>query len=313
MSFITDLSLDAKTRSDFVASSVVMIFPQSFQSNPETRDSNAFQQRQNDDEKLSILKKAQSEFTTFQNKLMDAGINVLRFTEDLTVDTPDALFPNNWFCHLPDGRIFLFPMQAHNRRREVRPDIIDAITHQEIIDLTMLSEKNHFLEGTGSIILDHPNKIGYACLSPRTTIEALNEFSKKSGYSVISFNSYDQSDKSIYHTNVMMSLSPQTAVINLNSIRNPLERAQVIQSLKNSGRNIVEITHDQMNHFAGNILFLKNERGQSFWVCSERAHAALTAENKSILERDGDFIYAPLDTIETYGGGGARCLLAEVF
>ena len=313
MTFATDLNLNSKTKNYFVATSVVMVYPQSFQSNPETLASNAFQKNQNENEKISILKKAQSEFAFFQKKLTDTGIQVRSFTEDLSQSTPDALFPNNWFCHLPDGRVFLFPMQAVNRRREVRMDITNSLPHSEIIDITNRTERNQFLEGTGSVILDHQNKIAYACLSPRTSIEVLNEFSVLSGYRSVTFKSCDENHRAIYHTNVMMSLGQKTAVINLESIQNPLEKAQVIQSLKNSGRQIVEITFEQMNQFAGNVLLLKNDKNKTFWICSEKAFNAFTRENKMVLQQDGEFLYAPLDTIETYGGGGARCLMAEVF
>lgn len=300
-------------KNPYVASSVVMVSPKSFQSNPETQASNAFQKTQTENERNSILQKAQSEFSFFQKKLTDAGIQVRSFVEDLTQSTPDALFPNNWFCHMPDGRVFLFPMQAVNRRREVRPDIVESLPHSVIIDMTNRIERNQFLEGTGSVILDHQNKVAYASLSPRTSIEILKEFSVLSGYEAIAFKSCDENNKPIYHTNVMMSLGSKTAVINLESIQNPLEKAKVIQSLKKSGRQIVDITQQQMNQFAGNILFLKNTDNKTFWICSEKAFKSFTHENKLLLKNDGEFLYAPLDTIETYGGGGARCLLAEVF
>ena len=313
MSPTSNVSTDSKNKHFYAAGSVVMVFPKSFHSNPETQDSNAFQKVQMKADNNLILQKAQSEFLFFQKKLTEAGIQIHSFSEDTSQSTPDALFPNNWFCHMPDGRVFLFPMQAINRRREVRSDIIDSIPHSEVIDMTNRTERSQFLEGTGSVILDHQNKMAYACLSPRTSIETLNEFSVLSGYRLITFKSCDQNNTPIYHTNVMMALSPKTAVINLESIQNPLEKAQVVQALKSSGRQIVDITFEQMNQFAGNILFLKNKSNKTFWVCSEKAYNAFTRENKFMLQQDGELLYAPLDTIETYGGGGARCLLAEIF
>jgi hypothetical protein len=296
----------------YTAWQVVMIRPLSFCSNPETKESNSFQQTL----KLSseeTLKKAQTEFANFQTALSSKGIKIIQYEELSSAATPDALFPNNWFCHLPDKRAFIFPMQAQNRRLECRDDIVYALRPKEIIDLRFLIETDDFLEGTGSLILDHQYKIAYACQSPRTTLHALEVFSEISGYKIIAFDSVDSKNQPIYHTNVMMTLSPAHAVINLDSIPDHNQRNAVVFALQTSGRKIIEITSEQMNQFAGNMLFLRNEVNQFFWVCSLKAHEALSLQQIAQLESEGEFIFTDLNTIETTGGGGARCLMAEVF
>ena len=299
-----------KTR---IASQVVMIEPRSFCSNPETAASNAFQNLDQVDERKQILKKAQEEFLFFQKALREKGIQILSFIEDETQDTPDAIFPNNWFCHLPNGKAVVFPMFTDNRRREIRADVLESLGAESILDLSMLTSQKEFLEGTGSLILDHTNHVAYACYSLRTTQQALQIFSEKTGYRVQPFSAVDDNDQPIYHTNVMMALGLSTAVVVLESIKNPVEKEALIQSLTASGKTIVDISFHQMKNFVGNMLLLKNKSDQHFWVCSSQAFNNLTIENKKILETDGEFLFAPLETIETYGGGGARCLLAEVF
>ncbi|AZZ36397.1 amidinotransferase [Bdellovibrio sp. qaytius] len=296
-----------------VASQVVMIEPRSFCSNPETAASNAFQNLDQALGRKQILQKAQEEFLFFQNTLREKGIQVLSFIEDETQNTPDAIFPNNWFCHLPNGKAVVFPMFAENRQREIRADVLESLGAKSILDLSTLTQQKEFLEGTGSLILDHTNHVAYACHSPRTTQQALQIFSEKVGYRVQAFSAVDGNGQPIYHTNVMMALGISTAVVVLESIQNPIEKEALIDSLTKAGKTIVDISFQQMKNFVGNMLLLKNKNDQHFWICSSQAFKNLTIENKKILEADGEFLFAPLETIETYGGGGARCLLAEVF
>lgn len=294
-------------------SCVVMVRPQTFISNPETRSSNAFQVTEMPEIPLqskTITSQAQSEFDRFQRLLMENGIGVLSFSEDQAAQTPDALFPNNWFVHLPDGRVFLMPMYAENRRREYRQDIIEVLRPSEVIDLRPLAAEGLFLEGTGSLILDHQSKTGYACRSLRTSDAAVKIFSEHSGYRILVFDSVDHNGQPVYHTNVMMALSPDLAVVNLSSVADKLQRHELISQL---GREVIDISHTQMQSFAGNMLFLQNRQGQRFWVCSDKARASLTADQSELMQRRAEFISADLRTIETYGGGGARCLLAEMF
>lgn len=283
-----------------------MVRPGSFCSNPETLDSNHFQKNVSSKD---ILASAQKEHETLLNLLRKNGIEILNFDEDLSANTPDALFPNNWFCQLPDGRTFIFPMQAQNRRREVRHDVIDRIKKDEVIDLTSFAEKNMFLEGTGSIIFDHEYKLAYACYSPRTSPDLLKEFGEISGYKIIGFKASDQNGKEIYHTNVMMAMGLKTVVINMSAVD---DKELLYETFTQTNKLIVDISHDQMNNFAGNMLLLKG-KDKLHWVCSTRAYDALSALQKKTLEQDGEFLHSSLNTIEDIGGGGARCLMAEVF
>ena len=295
-----------------VANSVVMIKPRSFHANPETLASNSFQ-KATSERSEDVLKKAQTEFSEFQNRLTGHGINFLKFDEDTNKNTPDALFPNNWFCQLPNSQVFVFPMQAKNRRDEYRSDIISSLQSSDVTDLRYLEKENHFLEGTGSLILDHDNRVGFACLSPRTSQKALDIFSEKSGYQIISFDSVDEDSHPIYHTNVMMALSPKHMVVNLSSIKCEFQKKRVTSQALLSSKKIIDISYQQMNNFAGNMLFLKNSADEPFWVCSTRAYMALSKDQRLQLEAEASFIHSPLDTIENHGGGGARCLLAEIF
>lgn len=294
-----------------IASAVLMVRPHSFTSNPETQSSNAFQAVCGSPAGgRALIERAQIEFDELQRRLIASGVGVLAFSEQEAAHTPDALFPNNWFVSLPDGRVFLMPMYAENRRREYRPDIVNALYPTEVIDLRSLSEKNLFLEGTGSLILDHESKTGFACRSVRTSDQAVQIFSELSGYRITVFDSVDRSGQAIYHTNVMMALSPDLAIVNLSSILDSRQRNQLVTQLN---RDILDITETQMQRFAGNMLFLQNRMQRNFWICSDRARASLTEEQKEKMQKSAEFISADLQTIETYGGGGARCLLAEVF
>ncbi len=289
-----------------------MVFPKSFCSNPDTISSNSFQSESSQTAKGVILEKAQKEFSDFQKKIISTGFKILAFEENIEKFTPDALFPNNWFCHLPDGRVFLFPMFPENRRDEYREDIIQALDPKEVIDLRNFADKNLFLEGTGSLILDHRLKTGFACLSSRTSLLALEHFSKLAGYKIISFNSVDTKGDDIYHSNVMMTMSPQHVVICMDSIQDQKQRQTVEDAVKEMGKTLVPISYDEMNSFAGNMLFIKGTNSYH-WACSTQAYESLSETNRARLASEGSFVHSDLKTIETFGGGGARCLLAECF
>lgn len=204
-------------------------------------------------------------------------------------------------------------MQAKSRRREVRMDIISQIKKTDVVDLSVYAEKDLFLEGTGSLILDHKNKFAYACYSPRTAPELLKEFSRISGYEIIGFSSHDEMGKAIYHTNVMMALGEKNVVINMSSINSQQEKEKLFGHFLITGKYVVDISHGQMNSFAGNMLFLSNKKSENFWVMSTRAYDSLNAEQKEMLSREGKLLHSPIPTIEDYGGGGVRCLMAETF
>jgi hypothetical protein len=288
-----------------------MVRPFSFQTNEETASTNAFQRT---DHGSDVLKRALSEFEGLRNKLIAHGIEVVCQDEPTSAQTPDAIFPNNWFAVLPDGNVFLFPMYAPNRRREVQPTWISPYLRQpQMIDLRSMCDRNLFLEGTGSLILNHDKKIGYACLSERTNIEPIHEFERLSGYKIHTFHASDRSGLPFYHTNVMMAHGIKTAVVCLESVTSENERKKLCDVFAEAGQKIIEISQDQVLKFAGNMLLLSNRSGKRYWVCSESALQSLTPAQRSALEQDGEFISSPLKTIEDVGGGSARCMLGELY
>jgi hypothetical protein len=295
-----------------VASKVLMIRPTSFRSNEQTRPTNSFQKEQSTNQ--TCLEKAREEHQTIQNLLLNHGIDVLCFEEKKNSDTPDALFPNNWFCTIPGGTTLLFPMMALNRRREFRTDILHEMNPTaSIVDLRPMEKESCYLEGTGSLILDHSNRTAFACLSPRTTARALREFEKVSGYRVFSFSALDPDNRPIYHTNVMMALGEKSAILYTEGIVGSRDRDIIVDRITSSGRELVYMDSNQLHSFAGNMLLLKNQNEQKFWIGSTRAVESLNPDQKKMLEKDGEILHAPIPTIENYGGGGVRCLLAEVF
>jgi hypothetical protein len=295
-------------------SNILMIRPVAFGFNTQTAESNAFQNR--DDDQQAVQQKAEQEFDGFVNILRDNGVNVTVVDDTAEPHTPDSIFPNNWVSFHDNGDIFLYPMQAENRRLERREDIIrqleDNFKANHVIDLSRFEAKNQFLEGTGSMVLDRENKIAYACLSPRTNAEVLKAFCDYTGYTAVTFDAFDQGGQAIYHTNVLMAIGSKFTVICLDSIANISEKEQVIASLKSTHKEIIDITFDQMNHFAGNMLEVKNTSGETLVVMSQAAFQSLTADQKVALEKYGKLVYADINTIETNGGGSARCMMAEV-
>ena len=295
------------------ASRVLMVRPRLFQPNIETAATNAFQKNVGISSQ-DITKQAQKEFDQFTSKLESHGIEVVSHDEPIDAKTPDAVFPNNWFAVLPNGQVFLFPMCAPNRRREVQPAWITPYARSKsLVDLRYFCEQGVFLEGTGSLILDHNNKRGYACLSERTQLPAIKEFEKQSGYHIFSFFATDLQGVPFYHTNVMMALGQKTAVVCLESISAEAERAKLDEMLTATGHEVIAISQQQVLQFAGNMLFLSNPSGKNFWVCSETAFQSLTELQRKVLQKDGEFITSALPTIEAVGGGSARCMLGEIF
>ncbi|RFZ94232.1 amidinotransferase [Mucilaginibacter conchicola] len=295
-------------------SNILMIRPVAFGFNAQTAESNAFQNR--DDDQQAVQQKAVEEFDGFVSVLRDNGVNVTVINDTPEPHTPDSIFPNNWVSFHENGDIILYPMQAENRRLERREDIIRQLEENfaanHVIDLSRFEQKNEFLEGTGSMVLDRVNKVAYACLSPRTNAEVLKAFCDYTGYTAVTFDAFDQNGQAIYHTNVLMALGTAFAVVCLDSITDASEKELVIKSLQNVGKEIVDITFDQMNHFAGNMLEVKNAAGETLVVMSKAAFDSLTVEQKASLEKYGKLVYADITTIETNGGGSARCMMAEV-
>jgi hypothetical protein len=291
-----------------------MIRPVAFGFNTQTAQSNAFQNR--DADQQLVQQKALQEFDGFVATLKSNGVNVTVVNDTIEPHTPDSIFPNNWVSFHDNGDIFLYPMQAENRRLERREDIIRQLEENfkanHVIDLSRFELKHQFLEGTGSMVLDRENKIAYACLSPRTNTEVLKAFCEYTGYKAVTFNAFDQRGQAIYHTNVLMAIGSQFAVICLDSIPNMQEKETVIVSLKETCKEIIEITFEQMNSFAGNMLEVKNTVGETLIVMSQAAYLSLTDEQKTVLEKYGKLVYADINNIETNGGGSARCMIAEV-
>jgi hypothetical protein len=295
-------------------SNILMIRPVAFGFNTQTAQSNAFQNRSGDQQ--LVQQKALQEFDGFVAILKSNGVNVTVVNDTIEPHTPDSIFPNNWVSFHDSGDIFLYPMQAENRRLERREDIIRQLEERfkanHVIDLSRFELKDQFLEGTGSMVLDRENKIAYACLSPRTNTEVLKAFCDYTGYKAITFNAFDQRGQAIYHTNVLMAMGSQFAVICLDSITNTQEKETVIASLKETRKEIIDITFEQMNSFAGNMLEVKNTAGETLIVMSQTAYLSLTDEQKTALEKHGKLVYADINNIETNGGGSARCMIAEV-
>ncbi|MDT3401407.1 citrulline utilization hydrolase CtlX [Mucilaginibacter terrae] len=295
-------------------SALLMIRPASFGFNEQTAESNAFQQK--DAGLLQVQQKALQEFDDFVEILRAKGVDVTVVNDTAEPHKPDAIFPNNWVSFHDNGDVFMYPMQAPNRRIERNEDIVrqleDKFKVNHIIDLSRFEQENKFLEGTGSMVLDRENTLAYACLSPRTNAEILLAFCHQVGYTPVAFNAYDADGIAIYHTNVMMCVGSHFAVICLDSISNDDEKEAVIFSLEKTGKEILNISYEQMNRFAGNMLEVQNTEGESLLVMSQSAHQSLTNEQISALEKYTEILSADITTIETIGGGSARCMLAEI-
>jgi hypothetical protein len=292
---------------------LLMIRPVDFKFNEQTAANNKFQVASTESDTQT---QALNEFDGFVEMLRKNGVDVTVVDDTLQPETPDSIFPNNWVSFHDDGSIYLYPMFSKNRRLERRKDILkglkDKFEVNHISDLSFYEMQYAFLEGTGSMVLDRVNKIAYACLSVRTDQEVLDNFCMLTGYTPVSFQAVDSTNFPIYHTNVMMCIGDRFAVICLDSIRNEEERLAVLLRLTNSGKTIIEITLDQMNHFAGNMLQVSNSDGESLLVMSEQAFLSLSDEQVTTLEQFSRIIYAPIYTIEKNGGGSARCMLAEI-
>lgn len=294
---------------------IMMIRPARFAFNTETAASNEFQQAaltQPD----SIQTEATEEFDLMVSQMKNTGIDLHIFDDTEEVNRPDAVFSNNWVSFHQSGKVVLYPMMAENRRIERRLDIIEALKKdykvEEIIDLTYFEKQGKFLEGTGSIVLDRRYKVAYACLSPRTHPEVLDAFADAMGYEVVSFSASDENDKPIYHTNVLMCVGDIFAVVCLEAIKNPDQRQLVRSVLEETNKYIVEISLDQVRHFAGNMLMVRNIKQDKFLVMSTRAYESLTKNQREVLNDYAQICHSDLEVIENNGGGSARCMMTEI-
>ena len=295
-------------------STILMIRPVNFGFNEQTAGSNAFQNRNAEQQQVQDM--ALKEFDRLVNVLRENGVEVIVVDDTTEPHTPDSIFPNNWVSFHQDGTVFLYPMMAENRRLERREDIImgleDEFKIKHVIDLSRFEHEHKFLEGTGSMVLDRENKIAYACLSPRTDKEVMELFCKEIGYKPVLFHAVDENGMDIYHTNVLMCIGSRFAVICLDSIKDENEKNSVTSILKLTHKDIIAISFAQMNQFAGNMLELKNIAGDSLLVMSQNAYNSLSSNQKTGLEKYCRIVYADISTIENNGGGSARCMIAEV-
>lgn len=294
-----------------------MVRPAAFGFNEETAASNAFQQNDTSLSKHEISEKARIEFDAFVEMMRRNGISVLVVEDAIEPHTPDAVFPNNWFSTHEDGTVVLYPMFAQVRRKEREKSALaqleTAFEVQRILHLEHLEAENCFLEGTGSLILDRVHRICYACLSPRTNWQALQQYCEHLNYEAVVFHATDKNGLDIYHTNVMMAIGETFAVMCSETITNLEERENVRQKLTETGKEIVEITWTQMERFAGNMLQVRNASNETFLVMSQQARASLSDAQVAQIEAHTKLLSSPLETIEKYGGGSARCMLAEIF
>ena len=294
-----------------------MVRPANFGFNPQTAVNNAFQTRNKDLTSEEVATKAKEEFDQLVDKLRAVGITVIVIEDTKEPIKKDAIFPNNWFTTHTNGSIITYPMFAPIRRLERREDIIklleDKFNYSKRIHLEFHEEDNQFLEGTGSIILDRVNRILFACKSVRTHEGVLSELCEGSDFEKIVFDALDESNIPIYHTNVMMALGETFCVICLDSIKNKAQRKILQDKLMSSGKEIIEISFQQMNAFAGNMLHLRGKGDETYLVMSQQAYDTLHDDQIKQLEKHTNLLYSPINTIEFSGGGSVRCMIAEIF
>lgn len=300
-----------------ITDTILMVRPVAFRMNEQTAVNNYFQKDLTAD---NVNERAQAEFDEFVSKLKKVGVNVIVVNDKLEDDSPDSIFPNNWVSFHENGDIGLYPMFAENRRKERRLEYFarfeeEGFKIKNIVDYTEAEEHDLFLEGTGSLLLDRVNRKAYCALSPRADEDLLIEFCEDFEFTPVIFNanqSVGGKRKAIYHTNVMMCLAENFAVICLDTIDNAKERKNVLKHLKEDGKEVITITEEQMHEFAGNMLQVQG-KDNKFLVMSARAHGSLNQDQIAKIEKHCEILSSDLHVIETCGGGSARCMMAEVF
>jgi hypothetical protein len=300
-----------------LASTVLMIRPAGFESNPLTAASNRFQGKTTasaEEQNATALR----EFDGLATALRGAGIDVIVADDTSEPHTPDAIFPNNWISTHADGRIVLYPMEAANRRTERRMDVVEMLAQDcgrqvtEVVDLSEHELAGHYLEGTGSMVLDRANRIAYACLSSRTHLDPLGDFAQRLDYTVVAFDAVDSDGAPIYHTNVMMNVGERIAVICDEAIRQTEQREAVLTSLRSTGHDVISLSYAQLHAFAGNMLELRGASGDRVLAMSQQAYDSLTTWQRATLEANGRIVCAAINNIEAAAGGSVRCMLAEI-
>ncbi len=301
--------------------SILMIRPVAFRMNEQTAVNNYYQKQLGDLLPATVNAKAQEEFDAFVKKLRAVGVNVIVVDDTIETDTPDSIFPNNWISFHENGDVVFYPLFAENRREERRDDILDVLEDNnfvinEIMDYTSAEEDGFYLEGTGSIVLDRENGKAYCALSARADEELFIEFCEDFEFYPVLFEAFqtvNDERKLIYHTNVMMCIGETFAVICADCIDDKKERKMVLDSLKGDEKEVILITETQLNNFAGNMLEVRGADERRYLVMSTSAHQSLTKKQIAQLEEHVTILSSSLETIEAYGGGSARCMMAEIF
>ncbi len=295
-----------------------MVRPATFYANPETQASNAFQHVVAASAADTLLA-AQREFDLTAEALTTAGVEVIVATAEVDAETPDALFPNNWFSTHPDGRVILYPMAVPNRRRERRPAMLAELAARhgyaitQVVDLSPLENQGLIVEGTGSLVLDREARIAYAALSSRTHRAAVERAAAELGYEAVMFSAFDGAGREIYHTNVLMSVGPSLAVLASDVVAPGADLRRVFDALERDEKQLLDLSIAQMGEFAGNVLFLDGGAQGPLVAISRRAWASLSRAQRLLLEQHARPVICAVDTIEHVGGGGVRCMLAELF
>ena len=300
---------------------ILMVRPINFRMNEQTAVNNYYQKTLKDLLPATINSKAQKEFDDYVDKLRSFGVEVIVVSDSKELDTPDSIFPNNWISFHADGTVAMYPMFAENRRLERREDILETLEKygyliENIIDYTSAEEEQIFLEGTGSMILDRENKKAYCAISPRADEELFIEFCEDFEYTPVVFSANQtvaNTREAIYHTNVMMCIAETFAVVCLSSIDDKKERKNFLKHLKEDKKQVIDITEEQVNNFAGNMLQVHGKNNERFLVMSQAAYDCLTQIQRAQINRHCKIISSSLETIEACGGGSARCMMAEVF
>lgn len=300
-----------------LASAVLMIRPVRFESNPQTAGSNRFQGKSDattDQQQDAALR----EFDGLAGALREHGIDVVVIDDTAEPHTPDSIFPNNWLSLHADGRVVLYPMEADNRRTERRMDVVERLDAElgyqvrEIVDLSGHESAGHYLEGTGSMVLDRANRVAYACLSTRTQLDPLGDFAQRLNYDAVTFEAIDRDGVAIYHTNVLMNVGEELAVICDAAIPRDDQRSAVVQRLRETGHEVLSLNYDQLDAFAGNMLELRTKDGSRLVAMSQQAYDSLSDDQLQILTKNGEILAVPIDSIEASAGGSVRCMLAEI-
>lgn len=295
---------------------VLMVRPKAFGFNVQTASTNAFQQ-QDAAEPQSLQEQALAEFDAMVDLLCSNDIEVVVVEDTADPQKPDAIFPNNWISFHHDGTVVLYPMFAENRRTERKIPVLDIVkqdhTVERIIDLTHFEQEGKFLEGTGSVVFDYANKIAYAARSPRTDEYVLEELCAKLGFMPFVFNAVDENDQPIYHTNVVMCVGSDFAILCLDAIQDDADQEKLLHSFAHTNHQVIAISYAQLKLFAGNMLVVSSQAGEPVVLLSQKAYESLLPGQLDALSKHAEPIPITIPVIEHVGGGSVRCMVAALF